>query len=179
MIASMYAPMYSCMQAYMCACMPLGALSCLSCYVLPRPNVSFQPIIASSGHTPALVKESLAKYINISLLPAEVLASYDPSGVVVNGSEVLWNQFKDILSNQYFSPLLAESMVGLPHTYMFTCSQDVLRDDCFMYVARLRADGVQVEHAHHQALHALVDDLSVPFASKVVNQMIDYVKEHL
>ena len=161
--------------------MPLGALPCYSCYVLPRSTVSlsFQPIIASSGHTPAVVKESIAKYVNISLLPPEVQASYDPTGVVVNGSDVLWDQFKGILSNVYFSPLLAESMAGLPHTYMFTCEQDVLRDDGLIYVARLRADGVKVEHAHHQAMHALVDNLAVPFASAAVNQMIDYLKEHL
>ena len=147
--------------------------------ILPWLCRCFQPILTSNAHTPAMVKESFTKYINISLLPSDVQDSYDPSSVVVNGNRALWNQLKPILSNVYFSPLLAKNMSDLPHTYMFTCSQDVLRDDAFMYVSRLRSAGVKVKHVYHHALHALVDNLSFPYASEAVNEMIDYIKGHI
>lgn len=42
------------------------------------------------------------------------------------------------------SPLLAESLSGLPHTIIAISGFDILRDSCFRFVSKLRADGVPV-----------------------------------
>lgn len=44
------------------------------------------------------------------------------------------------------SPLLSDSLHGLPRTMIITCGLDVLRDEGRAYAAQLRAAGVTVEH---------------------------------
>ena len=134
-----------------------------------------QPVLGSNGHTTASAKLPYVRYVSKSMLPRDVQATYDPHGVVFRGNITVWNSLKRIIKNQYFSPLFAKRVARLPHTYMM----DVLRDDGFMYVSRLRSAGVRVRHAHYQAMHGFAANLSVPFASAAFNDMVDYIKRHL
>jgi acetyl esterase len=55
-------------------------------------------------------------------------------------------------SNPYVSPLLAESLVGLPRAVILTCEIDPVRDEGARYAERLRAAGVPVEHTLYEGL---------------------------
>lgn len=52
------------------------------------------------------------------------------------------------LSEPDFSPLLNPSMQNLPPAFVISCGFDVLRDEAFLYVERLRDAGVFVEHRY-------------------------------
>ncbi|MCW1402949.1 alpha/beta hydrolase [Novosphingobium sp. MW5] len=55
----------------------------------------------------------------------------------------------------YFSPALAQSLAGLPKTYMATGSLDLFFDENLNYASRLSHAGVPVElHAYAGAVHA-------------------------
>ena len=138
-----------------------------------------QPVLSSNGHTTASAKRRYGRYVSKSVLPRDVRATYDPSGVVHRGNATMWNSLKRVIRNQYFSPLLARRVSGLPHTYMVTISENVLRDEGFMYVSRLRSAGVKVRHAHYKVTNGYLVNLAVPFASAAFRDMIDYLKRHL
>ena len=56
-----------------------------------------------------------------------------------------WDDIKDIYLNPYFSPLMADTFVGLPKAIIYAAQHDVLRDDALLYAEQLRLAGVPVE----------------------------------
>jgi acetyl esterase len=65
---------------------------------------------------------------------------------------------RDYLNNDaerthpWVSPLLADSLAGLPRAVILTCEIDPVRDDGARYAERLRAAGVAVEHTLYEGL---------------------------
>ncbi|MDR0593411.1 MAG: alpha/beta hydrolase [Bifidobacteriaceae bacterium] len=55
-------------------------------------------------------------------------------------------------TDPYVSPLLADSLVGLPPTTILICEIDPVRDDGLRYAERLRAAGVPVEAKVYQGM---------------------------
>ncbi len=54
------------------------------------------------------------------------------------------------LRNEYFAPLLAEDLSGVPSATILTAEFDPLRDEGTVYADRLEADGVDVTHDHYE-----------------------------
>ncbi|KAM4771546.1 arylacetamide deacetylase-like [Rhinophrynus dorsalis] len=84
------------------------------------------------------------------------------------------------------SPLLSEDekLKGLPKTYIITCMYDVLRDDGFMYAARLREAGVDVTHAHYDsAFHGILLlntwPLDLSLAHHISDKYMSWLNENL
>lgn len=56
------------------------------------------------------------------------------------------------------SPLLAASMEGTAPALVITAGADILMDDGVLYAARLRDDGIDVEHAHYPGvIHGFIE----------------------
>jgi len=105
--------------------------------------------MSNNDHVSPAVKQMSSPYVDVSKLPAKYFENYErPS--VQTGNETMWEELKSKLLNPYFSPLIAPRLDRLPLTYMYTAEYDVLRDDGFLYVYRLREAGVSVEHAHSE-----------------------------
>ena len=102
-----------------------------------------------NNHTPKHIKELLrTEYMQMTDLPNdEILRDYvlpPPS----DGDHTFWSDHQSKFLNPDISPLMAKpgTLAGLPHTFILSCNNDVLRDDAYYYEARLRREGVEVEH---------------------------------
>uniref|UniRef100_A0A803JVL4 Arylacetamide deacetylase n=1 Tax=Xenopus tropicalis TaxID=8364 RepID=A0A803JVL4_XENTR len=123
-------------------------------------------------HIPAEA-EHVLRFVNWSTLLPDNLKKQHVYLKSEFGSSGFVNKYPAILDAKA-SPLLAEDekLKGLPTAYIITCMYDVLRDDGFMYAARLRKAGVQVEHAHYDnAFHGILLFNTWPFELKVAHDM--------
>ena len=84
------------------------------------------------------------------------------------------------------SPLLVsnEQLGKLPATYILTVEHDILRDEGFIYAARLKASGVSVVHHHfpnafHGALTYLDEVSNLDIASEMLTDVVQYLRENL
>ena len=68
---------------------------------------------------------------------------------------------------------MAESMKNLPPALVITCESDTLRDDGFLYIKRLRADGVPVLHHHKRnSVHGYINFVKAPLWIEAARQTI-------
>ena len=105
--------------------------------------------MSNNNHTSPEIKKRLARSVlNHDLLPRESFRPPYRSPSLNHGDELVWNSIQRKMMSQNFSPLLAQSHSGLPAAFVFTAGMDMLRDDGFFYVHKLRQDGVEVEHLH-------------------------------
>lgn len=84
------------------------------------------------------------------------------------------------------APLLVgdERLTKLPLTYVLTCMYDVLRDDGFMYAARLKQAGVQVVHDHYDnAFHGMISfvtwPISLSLAPRIMENYVNWLNDNL
>ena len=88
----------------------------------------------------------------------------------------------DALTDYRASPLMADNLKGLPKTLLMSCEFDVLKDENFLYKARLQDAGVKVTHYSYMTYHAFWFVQNDPtFTTEEFNQMfqdlVDYLKE--
>ncbi|XP_053316612.1 arylacetamide deacetylase [Spea bombifrons] len=137
----------------------------------------------SNRHIP-LEAADLFKFVNwSSLLPEDLKKNhiYSPQF----GHSEFVKKYPGILDERV-SPLLAkdEQLKGLPLTYVITCMYDVLRDDGFMYVSRLKKMGVQVVHHHYDnTFHGILLlnnwPLDFQIAHHIEERYLNWLKENL
>lgn len=137
-----------------------------------------------NGHTTAAARACFSKYLDRSLLPADFRAvndspTEDKKATKDDANDALWKDIEATFTNPYFAPLLAPNLKSLPPAYVFTCQQDVVRDEALVYIQRLRNDGVKVTHAHYDCLHALFDLLHLKIASDALDAVCDHVRNNL
>ena len=86
------------------------------------------------------------------------------------------------LTDYRVSPLMADSMKGLPKTLLITSEYDVLKDDGLLYKVRLQGAGVKVTHYNYMTYHAFLSvQISPLFRTEEFRQafhdIVDYIKE--
>ncbi|KAM4043246.1 arylacetamide deacetylase-like [Anomaloglossus baeobatrachus] len=117
----------------------------------------------------------LYKYVNWStLLPGDLKKNHVYK-IPDNQNTAFVKKYPGLLDVRA-SPLLAEDekLAGLPLAYVITCMYDVLRDDGFMYVSRLRKAGVHVVHEHYDnTFHGVLLMNSGPFPLSLADRMVD------
>ena len=114
-------------------------------------HVRYREAFLSNQHTPPEIKELLySKYMNRSDLPERhIPPDYTSTDVATEHNDTLWLEIKELISNPLLSPLLAENLTDLPKTYFMSVEQDILRDEGYWFIKRLRDAGVEVEHRHY------------------------------
>jgi acetyl esterase len=82
--------------------------------------------------------------------------------------------------DEQVSPLFSQDFSHLPPCLMITGEFDILREDGFAYVQKLKAAGNHAEHAHYPDIHGF---LSLPFwcasADGAMEKIVDFIKENV
>ena len=139
-----------------------------------------QEAYRNNDHVSPAVKKMTVPYIDVSQLPSKYLVGYEnPS--VETGNKTMWTELKDKLLSPYLSPLVADRLDGLPLTFILSAEQDVLRDDSFLYAARLRKSGVSVEHVHSEvSIHASLNAFgSLPEVEEIYQDVAKFITSNL
>ena len=90
-----------------------------------------------------------------------------------------------LMDSRMFPLLVNDSQLqNLPLTYIFTCEHDLLRDDSFIYITRLRNVGVRVIHEHmeegvHGAISFTTGTLALHLGFKIRDRYIHWLEENL
>ena len=119
---------------------------------------------------PDVLRSYAQRFLKVGSLPAKFRQNYiRPLSQPFDRQ--LWNRLKDKLLNPYFSPLVAETLSGLPKAFILSIEHDPLRDEAMMYGMRLVKAGVVVTHrhqlGHHGDIHNRLDDIVL------------YIRQHL
>ena len=76
-----------------------------------------------------------------------------------------------------FSPLFAEDVSQLPPCLMITGDYDILRDEGFAYVQKLRQAGNEVQHEHYPDIHGFISMPNICGSTEqAMNEIVKFVK---
>ncbi len=132
-----------------------------------------------------LLHNITSSYINYDNLPDEFIPDdfesddfqtekidLEPSGKT--------QELESIVTNPYFSPLLAKDLTRMPKAFIMTVAHDVLRDEGALYAHRLKEAGNDVTHQHvSSGLHGLVSFHWFKDAKVAFQDVANYIKENL
>ncbi|MDR1512494.1 MAG: alpha/beta hydrolase [Propionibacteriaceae bacterium] len=93
--------------------------------------------------------------LDFTLSSASIHAFDEDYPAIGQMAEGLWEKYlnsEDERTNPYASPLLADSLEGLPRAVILACEIDPVRDDGVRYADRLRQAGVSVEFKLYEGL---------------------------
>ncbi|XP_064615146.1 arylacetamide deacetylase-like [Liolophura sinensis] len=111
-----------------------------------------------------------ADYVNPEYLPGKYRSVRPPNAPPDPALSVQFNTF---LRDEMANPLMADSLEGLPPTFILTGEYDVLRDEGFLYARRLRNGGVAVTHRHYDSgYHGFLSLLNTPVEPAITRQAL-------
>lgn len=149
-------------------------------------NKSISEAVLVNNHTNVEQKRRYRQFVDWSLIPTKYRQVYkEPITDNIDGDSQLIENAKQIL-NPDISPLLVENrdLAKLPSTYILTVDHDRLRDEGFIYAARLKINGVNVVHHHfdntfHGSLTFLDGLFKLDIAHEMLNDIVQYLKSNL
>ncbi|XP_047421347.1 arylacetamide deacetylase [Sciurus carolinensis] len=131
-------------------------------------------------HVPQEAGPLLGRVNWSSLLPQRFLKGHAYRAPTFGSSELArkYPGFLDVRA----APLLADDrrLQGLPRTHVVTCQYDILRDEGFMYVRRLRDAGVPVTHSHvEDGFHGALSFPELKICYRMLDEYLSWLEENL
>ena len=140
-----------------------------------------------NNHTHPHVKQNMPlKYMMPEHLPQndEILRDHKMKPPFYGDIE-FWQRYKKTFLSSDLAPAMTRTsdIAGLPPTYIVSCQCDILRDESFHYAARLRKEGVRVDHVNlMDCFHGFWMGFlirQVDTFQRHYRDVIKYVDEHL
>ncbi|CAF2957169.1 unnamed protein product [Rotaria sp. Silwood2] len=149
-------------------------------------NKSISADVLVNNHTSIEQKKQYRRFVDWSFIPKEYRKVYKESITDnIDGNPKLIENAKQVLHPDV-SPLLVDDdeLAKLPSTYILTVDHDRLRDEGFIYAARLKASGVNVVHRHfdntfHGSLTFLEGLFELNIAHEMLADIVQYLKQNL
>jgi acetyl esterase/lipase len=149
-------------------------------------NKSITKDIMANNHTSIQQKKTYRQFVDWSLIPDKYKQIYkQPVTDHIDGNAELIGNAKQVLHRDV-SPLLVDDkeLAKLPPTYVLTVDHDRLRDEGFIYAARVKASGVKVVHHHfentfHGSLTFLDGLFELDIAHEMLDDIVKYLKDNL
>lgn len=147
-------------------------------------GVEVDDSIFLNGHTTTYQKESkLASYVSRNYLPKKYI-SESTQVKLANDTYGKYTKLSEILLSNKVSPLLVDDFYlerNTPdYTILLTAGIDMLRDDGFIYAARLKNLGKKIEHMHFENLfHGIFGLLHGPLEFNRAKYLVNNVAEHI
>ncbi|CAF0705640.1 unnamed protein product [Brachionus calyciflorus] len=147
-------------------------------------GIEVDDTIFSNGHTTHYQKESkFAQYVNKVFLPEKFIVN-QPNMTLVNDTLGKYSELTEILLSNKVSPLLVDdkylSRNTPEYTILITAGIDMLRDDGFIYAARLKQLGKKIDHMHFENLfHGIFGLLHGPLEFSKARILVKNVAEHV
>ena len=114
-------------------------------------NLNFGDMFNANDHLREDVRTRFKDRVNADFLPKELQLKDSSQSIHsrLKDSDVT-KRIHDVITDPQFSPLVAtdEQLAGLPPTRVLITEFDVLRDDSFILVERLKRVGVEVEYSY-------------------------------
>ncbi len=138
--------------------------------------------VMHSRHVSQDAFSSVSEYLNYTHLPSTFVSDEfssseigSPDGYSSSSAQDLQN----IVTDPYFSPLLAKDLSDMPKTFIMTVEHDVLRDEGALYAHRLRRHDVNVTHKHiTSGLHGLVSFHWFLDARLAFELVVDFIRSN-
>ena len=150
-------------------------------------DIKLSKYVQDGDHTSPDIWKEYGHLVNPKLLPSEYISSgYNRekfgSNRLKEKDHGISKESMDILTDPYAFPLMAQSLQNLPPAFVLTCQLDPVRDDGFLYVQRLRKDGVTVKHYHdNHGFHGMMSltkgALVAQAAVDAANAIADYMRK--
>ena len=144
----------------------LSAATCLVSRERGGPHIDFQtliyPALDLNWGSPSLAEKARAPILTPGAMKTFLACYFGPEG---NGM------------NPLASPLLAESLAGLPPALIQVAEHDPIRDDGWRYAARLRSAGVKVRITEYAgAAHGYINfpGLCPGVAARAIDEIATY-----
>jgi acetyl esterase/lipase len=133
-------------------------------------------LIVKGLHVSSKTRERFQKYINHDLIPKMYVSKNYKNPSYPKNHESFSQMLETAAIDPYKSPLLADSLNGIPDVYILSCQHDPLRDDSILYVERLKKEGVKYHHAHYDECFHGVFSYSI---DKYVRETMEFLREKL
>ncbi|XP_071802649.1 arylacetamide deacetylase-like [Asterias amurensis] len=130
------------------------AVSYLATYILGKsPDYdAFVDLVSSNSVITPETNPKHVKYVDDNLVPDHLRNGMDlgKTKESLNNNPELLEKYGHFFEDPRLSPVIAESMDGLPTAYVVTGDNDCLRDDGVFYVKRLEAAGVSAHWVNYE-----------------------------
>ena len=105
-------------------------------------------------------------------------------GLTADGMKWFWDLYlpaPEAGAAPLASPMRAQSLAGLPRTYLITAEYDVLRDEGDAYADRLSKEGVHVDHKRYADMnHGFLNWVGlVDRSTEAMNDVCDWIQKSL
>lgn len=143
-------------------------------------NYDVTPFWKNKHITKQLQNSKYAKYMDYKQLPTKYHKTINPNLHLREENETLSNEYRDVMLNPLYSPLMADDVSNVPPAFILTAEHDVLRDDGLLYAKRLQDSNVPVTLLHiENGFHAMFSFTKLKIGRNIHREFQIFIENYI